>query len=156
MSRRAISRSLRGFTEALAQTLISENAAHQRGLLQAVDPRVKLVGMFGLILAVALSRRIEVIAALFAIALALALASKLSLLALAKRVWLVAFGFTFMIAAPAMFLTPGQPLLRLPLVPLTITVQGASSALLLLTRVETAVTFSAWQSGATMPSAAKA
>lgn len=143
MSRRAISRSLRGFTEALAQTLISENSAHQRGLLQELDPRVKLIGMFGLILAVALSRRIEVIAALFALALLLALASRLSLIALAKRVWLVAFGFTFMIAAPALFLTPGQPLMRLPLVSLTVTVQGASSALLLLTRVESAVTFSA-------------
>jgi energy-coupling factor transporter transmembrane protein EcfT len=59
---------------------------------------------------------------------------------MAKRVWLVAFVFTAMIAAPALFLTLGNPLVHLGF--LTITVTGAHSALLLLTRVETAVTFS--------------
>jgi cobalt ECF transporter T component CbiQ len=141
VSSRAISGTLRGFTTALAQTLINERTAHQRGLLQALDPRVKLVGLLGLVASAALSRRLEVMAALFALGVALALASRLSLWGFAKRVWLVAFGFTFMIAAPALFLTPGAPLWRLPL-GLVITSTGARTALLLLARVESAVTLS--------------
>jgi energy-coupling factor transporter transmembrane protein EcfT len=51
-----------------------------------------------------------------------------------------------MIAAPAMFLTPGEALWRLPLLAgasVEITAQGVRTALLLITRVETAVTLSA-------------
>ena len=64
--------------------------------------------MLALVVAAALSRKLAVLAALFGLGIVLAVASRLSLGALAKRVWLVAFGFTFMIAAPALFLTPGE------------------------------------------------
>jgi cobalt ECF transporter T component CbiQ len=51
-------------------------------------------------------------------------------------VWLVVLAFTGVIALPALFLTPGEPMAAIPF----ITVQGLHSALLLLVRVETAVT----------------
>lgn len=142
MSTGVIAKTVRGFTRALAKTLVSEDSAHQRGLLQALDPRVKLVGLLALVVAAALSRKLVVMAALFGLGVVLAMASRLSLWSLAKRVWLVAFGFTFMIAAPALFLTPGQAVYRLPLGSLAITAQGLRSALILVSRVETTVTLS--------------
>ncbi len=140
MSAGVIGGTVRGFTEALAQTLESEECARQRGLLQALDPRVKVVGLLALVVTAALSRRLAVMAALFALGIVLALASRLSLWSLAKRVWLVAFTFTFMIAAPALFLTPGEVIYRLGW--LAITAQGLRTALVLMVRVETAVTLS--------------
>lgn len=140
MSAGVVSRTLRGFSGALAQMLVQESSAHARGLLQAIDPRVKLLGLLGLVIAAALARRLEVMAALLLLGVALALASGISLLQLAKRVWLVVFAFTALIAAPALLLTPGPALARLG--PLVITATGARSALLLLTRTEAAVTLS--------------
>jgi cobalt ECF transporter T component CbiQ len=142
MSAGVIAKTIRGFTQALARTLISENSAHERGLLQALDPRVKLIGMLALVIAAALSRKLWVMAALFGLGILLAIASRLSLWSLAKRVWLVVFGFTSMIAAPALFLTPGVAVYTMPLGSLAITAQGLRSALLLITRVEAAVTLS--------------
>jgi len=146
MSVGVIAKTVRGFSEALEATLAAETAARGRGLLQALDPRVKLVGLLALVVSAALSRRLVVMGALFALGIVLAVASRLSLRGLAKRVWLVAFAFTFMIAAPAVFLTPGETIWRLPLfggASVAITAQGARTALLLLARVETAVTLSA-------------
>jgi cobalt/nickel transport system permease protein len=140
MSAGVIGKTVRGFTEALAHTLESEECSRQRGLLQALDPRVKLVGLLALVVAAALSRKLAVMAALFGLGIVLAVASRLSLWSLAKRVWLVAFAFTFMIAAPALFLTPGEAVYRFGW--LAITAQGLRSALVLVARVETAVTLS--------------
>ncbi|MDR3765221.1 MAG: cobalt transporter CbiM [Acidobacteriota bacterium] len=133
-----VSRTLRGFSRALERTLVQEDTARARGLLQAVDPRVKLIGLLGLVVTAALSHRLAVLAGLLALGVALAVASRLSLLRLVTRVWLVAFSFTALIAAPALFLTPGAPLAHFA--GLTITANGAHSALLLLARVEAAVT----------------
>jgi len=142
LSAGVVSKTVRGFTEALAQTLMSEDSAHELGLLQSLDPRVKLVGLLAMVVAAALSRKLMVMGALFGMGIVLALVSRLSLVSLAKRVWLVAFGFTFMIAAPALFLTPGTVAYRLPLGGIAITAQGLRTALLLIVRVETAVTLS--------------
>ena len=46
-----------------------------------------------------------------------------------------------MIALPALFLTPGDPILALPGGTLHLTAQGLATATLLMARVETAVTF---------------
>lgn len=140
MSSNVLSKTVRGFSRALARTLISEQSAHERGLLQALDPRVKLVGMLALVATAALARRLPVMLSLFALGVVLAVASRLSLLAMAKRVWLVAFAFTAMIAFPALFLTPGAAVYRVG--GLAVTAQGARSALLLIARVEAAVTLS--------------
>jgi cobalt ECF transporter T component CbiQ len=61
---------------------------------------------------------------------------------LTTRVWLGVLFFTGAIALPAIFVTPGEVLMRLPLVHWPITLQGVKSACYLLTRVETATTFS--------------
>ena len=92
-----------------------------------------------LVLAVTFSRKITVVAGLFALALAIAVLSRVRISTLATRVWLVVLAFTGVIALPAIFVTPGNPVAALGSV--TITEQGLRTAALLILRVETAVTF---------------
>jgi cobalt/nickel transport system permease protein len=131
---------LRGFTRALSKALQSEQAATQPGFLQGLDPRVRVVGIFALVVSVILCRRLAAIAAIFLVAIALALASRVRLESLAKRVWLVVLGFSGVIALPALFLTPGETLFAVPALRLAITMQGARTAALLILRAETAAT----------------
>lgn len=128
-----------GFARIVARAMISEETARQRGLLQALDPRVRVVGLFSLVLAVTLSKKISVVAALLLLAVAIAILSRVRLSVLVKRVWLVVLGFTAVIAIPAIFVTPGDPVATLGF--LTITEQGLWTAAMLILRVETAVTF---------------
>lgn len=128
-----------GFGRVLTRAMLSERIAGQRGLLQSLDPRVRVLGLFSLVIAVTLSRKLAVVAGLFALAVAIALLSKVSIATLAKRVWLIVLGFTGVIALPAIFVTPGRAVAVLGT--LTITEQGLRTAALLILRVETAVTF---------------
>jgi cobalt/nickel transport system permease protein len=129
-----------GFTRALSHALTSEEIARRRGLLQALDPRVRLVGLFALVLAVTLSRRLAVVLALFLVAVMIAILSGVSIRLLARRAWLVALVFTGIIALPAIFITPGNPVATFAGGSIRITAQGVATAVLLIARVETAVT----------------
>jgi cobalt/nickel transport system permease protein len=135
-----IESTIRGFTRAVSASLLSERTANQPGFLQHFDPRVRVVGLLALVLAVVLCRKVEVVALLLLVASSIAVASGISLLLLAKRVWLVILAFTGLIALPALFITPGQPLLMLPATDVTISAQGLYSAILLIVRAETAAT----------------
>lgn len=141
-SRGAVERSLASLVDALEHAFYAEELAKEDGLLQKLDPRVKIVAVLPLIVIAALARRLWVIAALFAIAVVLALLSKVPLATLAKRVWLGVLTFTGLISLPALFLTPGQAIYRLPLLGWTVTAQGLRAAVYLITRAETAATFS--------------
>jgi cobalt/nickel transport system permease protein len=138
--RRAIGSTLVGITRTLGHALVSEQVARQPGLLQALDPRVRVAGLFALVLAVTLSHRTGVVLALFCAAIVIAVLSRVSLATLAIRVWLVVFVFTGVIAIPALFLTPGDAIYTTPGGALHITSQGVATAVLLIARVETAVT----------------
>lgn len=137
-----IERTIKELTEATERTLYAEALAHADGLLQGLDPRVKLVGLLALMVATALARNILVILALFGLGVLLALLSRVSLRTLAARAWAGALVFTGAVALPALFLTPGAPLLRLPLLGWPVTAQGLGAATYLIARVETTVTFS--------------
>ncbi len=119
-----------------------EELAKAGGLLQRLDPRVKVVGLLALIVAAALARNILVILGLFAVALTLALLSRVPIRTLATRVWVGALLFTGLLALPAIFITPGRVVYRLPLIGWPISAQGLGSAAYLVTRVETAATLS--------------
>jgi len=141
MSRHSFLKStVRGFAQAVSKALQSEHATTQKGLLQQLDPRVRVIGVFALVVSVILCRRLEAIAAIFLIAIALAVASRVRLGLLAKRVWLVVLGFSGVIALPALFLTPGEPLFTAPALHLSISMQGVRTAAFLILRVETAAT----------------
>jgi cobalt/nickel transport system permease protein len=134
--------SIQSFLGALEHALESEELARRRGLLQSLDPRVKLVGTLGLVIAATTSRRLDIIAAVFALACVLALCSRVPLRTLMLRAWAGAFAFTGLIALPAVFLTPGRVLCRLPLLGFPITLEGLRSAAYLISRVETTATVS--------------
>lgn len=135
-----VERTVAELSHAMEQALYAEELAHANGLLQRIDPRVKVVGLLVLIIAAALARNLAVILALFVVALVLALLSRVPFRTLATRVWLGALLFTGTIALPAIFITPGQVLYRLPLFGWPITMQGLSSAAYLISRVETSAT----------------
>jgi cobalt ECF transporter T component CbiQ len=139
---RVIEGSIHSFLRVLEHTLESEELTRRAGLLQSLDPRVKLLGFLGLIIAAAASRRLDVIAAVFALAFILAVCSHVPLRTLAIRVWAGAFAFTSLIALPALFLTPGRPIWRLPVLGWAVTAQGLRGAVYLISRVETTATLS--------------
>ncbi len=122
----------------LEQSLFAEQAARQPGLLQGLDPRLKVLAALLVLLAVGLSRSLLVIIVLYFLALALALFSKVPLAFFVKRVWLFIPFFTGAVALPALFITPGSILVHLPL-GLVITQTGLTTALFLLLRVGTSV-----------------
>jgi cobalt ECF transporter T component CbiQ len=119
---------------------MSESMARERGLLQALDPRVRVIGLFSLLLAATLSHTIAVVLGLFVIAVSIGLLSRVSPAILVTRVWLVVLLFTGVIALPALFLTPGTPISAQSWLGQSITAQGATTAMLLIFRVETAAT----------------
>ena len=137
-----VERSLASFAAALEHAFYAEKLAKQNGLLQKIDPRVKIVAILPLIVIAALARSLWVIGALFALAIAIALQSKVPLSTLAKRVWLGVLAITGVISVPALFLTPGRAIYNAPLPGWTVTAQGLRAATYLIMRAETAATFS--------------
>ncbi len=126
----------------LERALESEELARRNGLLQSLDPRVKVAGLGLLIVAAAAARRLDVILALFAMAAALAAASRIPLRTLAVRIWLGVAVFAGLIALPALFLTPGREVWAAPGVGWAVTEQGLRGAAYLTARVETTATLS--------------
>ena len=133
-----IERTLSDISHTFEQSLFAEEIARRPGLLQAIDPRVKVLALIGLLIAVGLSRNLLVIVGLYGITLVLARLSQVPMGFFVKRVWLFMPFFTGIIALPALFITPGPPLVQLPF-GLTITQTGAQTALFLLMRVSTSV-----------------
>jgi cobalt/nickel transport system permease protein len=137
-----LERSLASFAAALEHAFYAEKLAKQSGLLQKVDPRVKIVAILPLIVIAALARSLWVISGLLVLAVAIALLSRVPLSTLAKRVWLGVLAFTGVISVPALFLTPGRAIYNAPLPGWTVTAQGLRAATYLIMRAETAATFS--------------
>lgn len=137
-----LEKTMSGFIRATQHAIFAEDLARSDGLLQRFDPRVKLTGTLALIVACVASRRLIVLAALLLFACLLAFLSHVPLKTLLVRVWLAVLGFTGLIALPAIFLTPGVMLARVPVVDWPITVQGLRTAAFLILRAETAGTYS--------------
>lgn len=137
-ARGAIERTLAEIGHVLEQSLFAETLSRQAGVLQALDPRVKVVGLLSLLIAVSVSRTLWVIVALYGVALGLAVVSRVPLSAFVRRVWLVLPFFPGLIALPALFMTPGPALWSLPF-GLVVTRTGLLTALFLLARVGTSV-----------------
>jgi cobalt/nickel transport system permease protein len=122
-----IERTLRSLLRAAEYAADAERSAEARGVLQRVDPRVKVVGLMVLVVAVAASHRLAAIGGMFVLALALGLLSGIDPRKLAAWVWVPVLLFTGAIALPAVLLVP----------------QGGRSAAFLIARAETAATLSA-------------
>lgn len=135
-----IERTLAALNRSLEQSIFAEKIARQNGLLQELDPRLKLIAMIMLLLAANLSRQPSVIFILYLFSLILAIASKVPLGIFIKRIWGFVLLFTGIVAIPALFLTSGAPLIHLPM-GLAITQTGALTVLFLLLRTGTSVSF---------------
>jgi cobalt ECF transporter T component CbiQ len=101
---------------------------------------VKLLGLLSLVLAVVIAHKLVVIVAVFVVAVLLAVLSRVPIRSLAVRAWIAVLLFTGIIALPALFITRGDVVARVPLFGWPITMQGLRSAGFLIARAETAAT----------------
>ncbi len=137
-----LERTLATFLDALERAFYAEELAKAPGLLQCLDPRIKIIGTLALIIAAAMAHKLWVIGVVFIAALVLALFSRVWPPFLAARVWLPVILFTGIIALPGPFVIPGREVWRLPGLDWPLTAQGLRSTCYLIARVETAATLS--------------
>ncbi len=138
-----IEKTVKGLGEALEHSVFAEELARSRGLLQELDPRVKVAGIACLVIAAAAVYRIPVLLALFGIAALAAAASHVPPKTLLTKIWMPVFIFSGVVALPAVFLTSGSIVGQVPVLHWQITKQGLTTSSLLVLRAETAATFSA-------------
>ena len=125
-------------TGTLERAFFAEEISTRKGLFQTLDARVKVISVLALLISVSLSHNLLVIGAIYLLVFIFAWASAIPASFLIKRVWLALPFFTGLIILPALFITPGPPLLHLPL-GLIITKTGVNTVLFLLLRVSTSV-----------------
>ena len=136
------------------ECLINDSIAKRKGLLQSLDPRVKLISILAFIFAVAMTRDIRLLAIVYVLTLVFAWASRIELGFFLKRVWVFIPIFAGIIMVPILFnvFMPGDALVTLAtlgpgahfgpfaLPPvITITVQGTMLAFTFVLRVATCV-----------------
>ncbi len=136
---RFLEKNITAVTAILERTIASERWVRRRGLLQRIDPRVKLPGIVLLVIMCSLTKSIPFLISLYMISIVFALLSRINIIEFLGRVWIFIPLFSGIIALPALFLTPGGPLFSLG--PLTVTREGAITALFLVLRVSTSVSF---------------
>ena len=139
-----VGRTLDGGAALLRQAMFSDEVATGRGLLQRVEPRVKLLTIVGLLVAVGLLHTLPVLLACYLATLPLAAASGLRVRYFLKRVWLFIPVFTGLVVLPATLsvITPGEVVLTLwhwHGQPEGFTAQGLHGAGLIVTRVATSI-----------------
>ncbi|MGZ7129102.1 MAG: cobalt ECF transporter T component CbiQ [Halobacteriota archaeon] len=147
-------KTISGILNFFQESLISEGYTKRNGFLQSIDPRVKLVSLLILIVAVSMTRAIELLLIVYLLTLALAVASRIDLFFFIKRVWVFVPVFAGIIVLPIIFniFAPGDNLVTIAtlgnstyvgpiLLPSTIyiTTQGTISATTFMLRVATCV-----------------
>lgn len=107
-----IQKTIDGVLSFFLESFASEGFSQRNGLLQRLDPRVKLVSMIALVLALSLTRDIRILLIVYGLELLLSYASKIDIGFFIKRVWLFILLFTVVIAVPMIFniFLPGDPL----------------------------------------------
>ncbi|HEX2384462.1 MAG TPA: cobalt ECF transporter T component CbiQ [Acidimicrobiales bacterium] len=139
-----VSKTMNGAASVMRQAMFADDTAAQPGLLQRLDPRVKVLTLIGTLLAVSLVRSWPVLIAAYAVTLVLASLSRLSLGFFVKRVWLFVPIFTGIIVLPATLnlITDGDIVVPLGTWfghEVGLTSQGLTSAALIVARVATSI-----------------
>jgi cobalt/nickel transport system permease protein len=139
-----VEKTIGGASSLMRQAMFSEDMAAKPGLLQRIEPRVKLLTLLGLLVSAALVRHIPVLVAMYLGTLVLAAASGLSLAFFIKRVWLFIPIFTGIVVLPATFnfITPGHVVVPFGTwfgYRVGMTGQGLTSAGLIVTRVAVSI-----------------
>lgn len=134
-----LTKNIAGLTSALESVMLNDELARTQGLLQSLDPRVKLFTFVLLIVIVGLAQSIWILGIILALVIALEILAKFPPWFFIKRV-LLFLPFTAVIALPALFITPGVPLFQIGS-RVIITAQGAHTAGFLLLRVMDSISF---------------
>ncbi len=141
--RNFVDKTIRSLLHVFRDALFAEEAAQRAGLLQPLDARVKLAGTVLLVCAAISVHRLSALAGLLAGCALLAMACRISIGALAARVWIAVLAFTGVLALPAVFLVSGEAVFRVPALSWVASVQGLRAAAFLILRAETAATLAA-------------
>jgi len=128
-----IERTLTDIDRTLEQSLFAGRLARQPGLLQGLDARLKLFGLILLLAAASLTHSLALIPGLYVFILVLAGASHIPLPPFILRTWAAVLLFTGLVALPALFITPGPPLVQF-FPGILISSTGLQSALFLVLR----------------------
>jgi cobalt ECF transporter T component CbiQ len=139
-----VEKTLLGTSAVVRRALFADDVASERGVLQAVDVRVKILTIVALLVATAFVRSIPMLVVLYATTLVLAVASRLSLWFFVKRVWLFVPVFTAIVVLPATLdvVTPGTVVIPLGTWfghPIGITSEGLHGAAIIVIRVATSI-----------------
>jgi cobalt/nickel transport system permease protein len=107
-----VERTIDNAAKYLRDAIISETIAKRYGLLQSLDPRVKVITILTIIVSVSIMRSPLTIWGIYCFTLLLAVASSVSLIFFIKRVWLFIPLFSAFVVIPALFnvVTPGEPI----------------------------------------------
>ncbi len=133
-----VEHTLQEITGTLERAVFAEEISTRSGLFQSLDARVKVVSILALLISVSLAHNLFVIGSIYLLVFILAWLSAIPADYLIKRVWFALPFFTGLIVLPALFMTPGPALLKLPF-GLMITRTGVITVLFLLLRVSTSV-----------------
>jgi cobalt/nickel transport system permease protein len=136
---RFIGQSLSAALSFIKESVLSDEIARRRGLLQMADPRMKIIALLSLIGVAICTRDIRLLAVMYASCCLLALLSRISLLFFLMRTWVFIPAFAIFIVIPSLFsvFTPGEQLAAVNFAGahLVITRQGLSGAVLFVSRV---------------------
>jgi cobalt ECF transporter T component CbiQ len=139
-----VEKTLSGASGLMRQAIFTEDVAFQDGLLQRIDPRVKVLVLLGLLIVASFMRHIPILLGMYVLTLALAFFSALPIGFFIKRVWLFVPIFTGIIVLPATLsiITPGDivvPLWTWHGSQVGITAQGLTAAGMIVIRVAVSI-----------------
>ena len=105
-----LARTLQGGAHLLQQVVFADDIAKARGLLQRIDPRVKIASLLVLLVVAGLAHSMITLVVMYGLTLGLAVASAMPLAFFVKRVWLFVPIFTGIVVLPATLslVTPGD------------------------------------------------
>jgi cobalt/nickel transport system permease protein len=98
-----LAKSIRFMKQTITEELATENFARANGLLQVIDPRIKLISALSLIIVTAITRNINVLLGLWVLTGILMFYSFLPVFSLQKRIWGLIPVFSLLAAVPGMF-----------------------------------------------------
>jgi cobalt/nickel transport system permease protein len=149
-----VKKTIDGVFSFFQEALVTETFTKRDGLLQSLDPRVKLISILAVVFAVSVTKDLRLLALVYLLTLLFAHLSKIGVGFFIKRVWLFVPFFAGVIVIPVIFnvFLPGDPLYHImDLQPgahlgpwalpdsIYITKQGVFAAVTFTLRVATAV-----------------
>jgi len=149
-----LEKTINDIAKLLKEVIFFEDLAFEKGFLQKLDPRIKVISLLILVLTATILHNIIILAILYLISCVLAKISRIPLRLYFKRIWFIVPLFTGIAVLPSIFnfIRPGDTLISLinfghqlhlgPLTfpaDLTITKQGLHGAVLIIVRVGIAI-----------------